>query len=431
MSGPSIRVDGVSKTYLSYRRPHHRLMQGAAHRLKMDRTYAREIKALQNVSFEVEQGECLAVVGRNGSGKSTLLQILAGTLTPSSGKAEIRGRLSAILELGAGFNPDYTGIENFRTNAAILGLSPSEIERIEPEVLEFADIGEFVNEPVRTYSSGMYVRLAFATAVHVTPDVVIIDEALAVGDVFFQQKCFDFLQDRFADVTKILVTHDLASVARLADRVLVLDDGEQCYLGDPVRAIEHYTALSHSRRTKHAEPLIVSKESTTPDDELTELSADVSTNPSSLAFTHVALRVAGVRSAPRGEQGTPVRPGQGVELIVRYLSNEDIPEPILGYLVRDRVGNVVFGMNTLGANDSAASITRGAGRIRLSFLWPEAADGIYTVTVGVGDGSHALHHEIVSWGQGVATLMSIPDRPVHGMVNHDYETLVTESFGDS
>ncbi|MFM9042894.1 MAG: ABC transporter ATP-binding protein, partial [bacterium] len=190
---PAIVADRVTKEYVIYGRPHERFLNPVLSRIGSERRYGMVVRAVDDVSFEVAEGESLAVLGRNGSGKSTLLEMLTGILEPTSGEVEVRGRVSALLELGAGFNPDFTGRENFRLNAGILGLSEDEIRAIEPEVEEFSELGPFMDEPVRTYSSGMYVRLAFAAAVHSSPDILVIDEALAVGDIFFQQKCFEFM----------------------------------------------------------------------------------------------------------------------------------------------------------------------------------------------------------------------------------------------
>ncbi|MFQ5356490.1 MAG: ABC transporter ATP-binding protein, partial [Mariprofundaceae bacterium] len=187
----AIHVNGLSKSYRIYDRPHDRLKQTIWRGKKQ---FFHEFSALQNVSFDVKKGETLGIIGRNGSGKSTLLQMICGTLSPSAGDVEIHGRVSALLELGAGFNPEFTGRENIYMNASILGLTKDEVDSKYAEIIDFADIGQFVDQPVKTYSSGMYVRLAFAVAVSVEPDILIVDEALSVGDEAFQRKCFSRIQ---------------------------------------------------------------------------------------------------------------------------------------------------------------------------------------------------------------------------------------------
>ncbi|MEZ5840187.1 MAG: ABC transporter ATP-binding protein [Hyphomicrobiales bacterium] len=193
------------------------------------------------VSFKVRKGESVGILGVNGAGKSTLLQVVAGVMVPTSGRVSVKGRVSALLELGAGFNPEFSGRENIFLNASILGFSNAEIERLLPSILAFAAVeDQFIDRPVKTYSSGMYVRLAFSVAIHVSPDVLIVDEALAVGDQFFQKKCYAFLQNQMAGVTKLFVTHDAGALRLLADRALVIDRHGLIFDGDIEEAIEIY-----------------------------------------------------------------------------------------------------------------------------------------------------------------------------------------------
>jgi len=222
-SDPIIDVRHVSKHYPIYARPSDRLLQMLA---RGRRRYYREFRALDDVSFAVERGQTLGVIGRNGAGKSTLLQIVCGTLAPTSGTVQVNGRIAALLELGTGFNPEFSGRDNLAINAAILGLSPAQIAERTDDILAFADIGEFIDQPVKTYSSGMYVRLAFSVAIHVSPDILIIDEALAVGDAFFQTKCMQRMKRMLDDgVTMLFISHDIAAVKALCRQVLWLERG--------------------------------------------------------------------------------------------------------------------------------------------------------------------------------------------------------------
>jgi lipopolysaccharide transport system ATP-binding protein len=224
-----IRAQDLSKTYRLYDKPHHRLLQSF---WGDRRQYYRDFAAIQNVSFELDRGQTLGIIGRNGAGKSTLLQIICGTLTPSAGNVEVRGRIAALLELGTGFNPDFTGRENLFINAAILGLTPLEIEARTEDIIAFADIGRFIDQPVKTYSSGMYVRLAFAVVVHVEPDILIVDEALAVGDAFFQAKCMTRMRRMLDDgLTLLFISHDISAVKALCSRTLWLEQGQVRALG--------------------------------------------------------------------------------------------------------------------------------------------------------------------------------------------------------
>jgi len=241
----AVRVEGLSKIYHLYARPQDRLKEMVLGRA--GGRFSREFHALHDVSFELRRGRRLGLIGRNGSGKSTLLQILAGTLAPTSGDVHVQGRVAALLELGSGFNPEYTGRENIFLNASILGLSRDETSARFDDIAAFADIGEFLDQPVKTYSSGMFMRLAFAVTTSVDADLLLIDEALAVGDVFFTQKCFGHLE-RLIDrgVSVVLVTHDTSAVNQFCDSVIVLNDGRIALDGDTVTGLRTYFALQRS-----------------------------------------------------------------------------------------------------------------------------------------------------------------------------------------
>ena len=234
----AIRVDNVGKCYEMYGKPSHRLWQTLTMGHK---TFYKEFWALRNINFEVKKGECVGIIGRNGSGKSTLLQIIAGTLTPTTGNVEVNGRVAALLELGSGFNPEFTGRDNIYMNASILGLTKIEINAKYDRIVAFADIGEFIDQPVKTYSSGMIVRLAFAVQVTIEPDILIVDEALSVGDVFFQQKCFNRLRSlQKSGTTLLFVSHDLSTVKSLCDKCIYLEEGKIKCLGASTEICDSY-----------------------------------------------------------------------------------------------------------------------------------------------------------------------------------------------
>lgn len=220
----AIRVENLSKCYQIYEHPRDRLLQMLARSRKQ---YFREFWALRDVSFEVRKGETVGIIGRNGSGKSTLLQMVCGTLSPSSGAVRTNGRVSALLELGSGFNPEFTGRENIYMNGSVLGLTEADIAARYEEIVTFAEIGDFIDQPVKTYSSGMVVRLAFAVSVYVDPDILVVDEALAVGDAAFQYKCLDRLKQMSqSGVTLLFVSHDIGMVQNFCDRAIYLHNGE-------------------------------------------------------------------------------------------------------------------------------------------------------------------------------------------------------------
>ena len=234
----AIRIDNVSKLYKLYDKPMDRLKESLGFSKK--KRY-KEHYALSNVSFDVKKGETVGIIGTNGAGKSTILKIITGVLNPTSGNVQINGRISALLELGAGFNMEYTGIENIYLNGTMIGFSREEISQKLDDILAFADIGDFVNQPVKTYSSGMFVRLAFAVAINIEPEILIVDEALSVGDVFFQAKCFHKFEE-FKEMGKtiLFVSHDLGSIGRYCDRVILLNKGVKLAQGTAKEMVDLY-----------------------------------------------------------------------------------------------------------------------------------------------------------------------------------------------
>ncbi len=237
MSEYAIRVKDVSKLYKLYDRNIDRLRDS----LGFGSGKYKEHYALRNLSFDIGKGECIGIIGTNGAGKSTILKIITGVLTPTSGEVEIDGRISALLELGAGFNMEYTGIENVYLNGTMMGFSKEEIDSRLQSILDFADIGEFVNQPVKSYSSGMFVRLAFAVAINIDPEILIVDEALSVGDVFFQAKCYKkFEEFKQAGKTIVFVSHDLSSIQKYCDKAILLDKGKKIGEGKPFEIIDLY-----------------------------------------------------------------------------------------------------------------------------------------------------------------------------------------------
>lgn len=248
-SDTAIRVRDISKHYLMFDRPEDRLKQMIVPRIQRiarrnPNRYFRDFAALNGVSFDVSKGEMVGIVGRNGSGKSTMLQILCGTLQPTSGSVEVEGRIAALLELGSGFNPEFTGRENIYLNAAILGLSRSEVDARFDDIANFASIGMFIDQPVQTYSSGMYVRLAFAVAINVDADILVIDEALAVGDEAFQRKCFARIEEiREEGATILFVSHAAQTIMQLCNRAILFDRGEKILEGRPKVVVNQYQRL--------------------------------------------------------------------------------------------------------------------------------------------------------------------------------------------
>ncbi|HEX7174304.1 MAG TPA: ABC transporter ATP-binding protein [Pyrinomonadaceae bacterium] len=340
----ALSVEDVSKQYRIYERPGDRLTESLTRgRLKRH----REFWALRDVSFAVGRGETVGLVGPNGCGKSTLLQIIAGTLEPTHGSVQTEGRVAALLELGAGFNPEFTGRENALMNAALLGLQRREAERLLPEVERFAEIGAFFEQSVKTYSSGMYVRLAFAIAASVEPDILVIDEALAVGDAVFQHRCLRRIKEfQERGATVLLVSHDAAAVRALCTRAVLLHSGRLLADGRPSDVLNRYQKIIMEREEafEASRPASVSGDGDggdAPEDE----------KPPSLSYTYRhgdgSAQVEGAQLLDATRRAVAVvDSGEGLTARVRVRFREETEEPVVGFLIRNRHGIHVYGTNT-------------------------------------------------------------------------------------
>jgi lipopolysaccharide transport system ATP-binding protein len=350
---PAVRVRGLGKTHRIYERPQDRLKQMLLSRLGW--SWGHDFWALRQVSFEVQRGERLGIIGKNGSGKSTLLQLIAGTLAPSEGEVLVGGRVSALLELGTGFNPDFSGRENAIMNGSILGIPPSEMEARVDQIAAFAEIGEFFDQPVKLYSSGMFVRLAFAVATNVDADIVLIDEALAVGDVFFQQKCFRRLEAlRESGVTVLLVSHSMPDIEQLCRRAILLDRGEIVFLGPAPEAVRQYYLLDQAAR-----PAEVGEGSTAESqaESVLEHEGDGLTWPSAEAFLDLSgltqtsngwARCTGVALCDeRGQRAQAFRQGQTASFFYEFELLRNVEVPIGGLNIYNSRAVLAHGRNTL------------------------------------------------------------------------------------
>ncbi|QSH40370.1 ABC transporter ATP-binding protein [Lentisphaerota bacterium ZTH] len=401
-----LSVKNVSKCYEMYDKPAHRLLQT----LTMGRkNFYKEFWALRDINLEVKRGECLGIIGRNGAGKSTLLQIITGTLAPSSGYVETNARIAALLELGSGFNPDYTGRENIFMSASILGLSKQEIVDRYDEIIAFADIGEFIDQPVKTYSSGMMVRLAFAVNVHVNADLLIIDEALSVGDIFFQQKCVDFINDKLKNKTKLMVSHDLQMLTNFADKIAIIDNGLLSFEGKPREALKVYTQLKQG----------------------------VLPGQKTYGGTHDEIQLEPVNPANLSGKGnfvitayainsSIVSPGDNFKVIFSFTAKRIFPVPgIIGYFFRDRTGKQVFGSNTDVQNIEVKINKTGNYTVCFDFEWPSIIPGEYTLTLGIGSGS-TTNQEIQCWVQDISKVTCINENADYSIYTHKLRNLHME-----
>jgi lipopolysaccharide transport system ATP-binding protein len=384
----AIRVTNLSKCYEIYASPRDRLKQFIFPRLQRKtgraaKQYFREFWALKNISFEIKKGETFAIIGRNGSGKSTLLQMICGTLNPTSGNIQTNGRVAALLELGAGFNPEFTGRENVYLNASVLGLSIAEIDERFDTIAAFADIGEFIEQPIKTYSSGMMVRLAFAVAIHVDPEILIVDEALSVGDAYFQAKCAKMIQNIIATgATVLFVSHDTSTVKSLCSRALLLDAGENQYIGEVNTAVEkYYSALVASQRAEkksvdHEVTYAESSSNVNLENENFQTMANFQRIQNGAAtFLNVLLL---------NEQGQSVEAidfGQRVTLRQIIRINASIPKLGFAYHIRDKNGqDIIYSDTGIEANSHIVSATIGSVHVVDWTFTVRLREGNYTIS---------------------------------------------------
>ncbi len=425
----AIQVSNLSKQYYMYKRPIHRVLE-TFH--PFGRKYHTAFDALSNVDFQVRRGESIGIIGRNGSGKSTLLQIVCGNLQATGGTVQVNGRISALLELGAGFNPEFTGRENVYLSTAILGFNRQETDARFEQITSFADIGDFIDMPVKTYSSGMYIRLAFATSISVDPDILIVDEALSVGDIFFQQKCIERMKEMMASCSILLVSHDMHAVSNLCDRVFVLDYGEVLFDGRPIDGIALYTKLMHDERfgAESVESKNDKLSASEPEEKL--LFADEKDDSSTwLPVSDDNRGGAGkviIQQVSVTKNLQPLKIVQeGDEILVRMIiyAHEPVSEVIFGYTIRDRVGVALFGENSLCLEGKTIELGQGNAMIEYSFIWPEVYPEEYTMTLGIGKGTHPLVHTIQCWAHNIISFSAVTpdDRSIHGIFNNPIKNL--------
>jgi len=389
-----VRANSLTKEYKLYESEMDRLKE-AFHPFK--KSYHRPFYALKNVSFEIEKGEKVGIIGSNGAGKSTLLKILTEVLNPTSGEMEIQGSVAALLELGAGFNPNYTGIENIKLNASLMGISGDELADKTKKIIEFADIGEFIDQPVKNYSSGMFVRLAFATQIFSDPDILIVDEALSVGDIRFQQKCYRAMDQLMKDKTVILVTHDTAAVTRFCKRVIWLNHGEIMFDGDTVEGLKKYQEfLINQSIEDHEDGDLFVDKSKSMDISKTEASVDnipevvLTSNPKGNGDAIIT------RAAILNEQNEVidiVEPHQIIKLVMVVEMKKHIERPIIGMEVFDRLGNVIF---TINSEMIGVQLPEAEGTIRyeLTLKVPLINKGEYTISPAIASGYQYSHVQL-------------------------------------
>lgn len=437
----AIKVENLSKCYEIYNKPRDRLKQFINPRFqqlvgKSPKRYYREFWALKDVSFEVKKGETVGIIGRNGGGKSTLLQMICGTLNPTTGNIQTNGRIAALLELGSGFNPEFTGRENVYMNASVLGLNNEEIDSRFNDIVAFADIGDFVEQPVKTYSSGMLVRLAFAVIAHVDADILVVDEALSVGDVFFSQKCMRFFKNfQSAGGTVLFVSHDTSAVMSLCQNAILLVQGavQQTGAADLIckTYLEHlYSERDITKADTPTENILQGSQSTGCADQLSEFFVpEQSPNKIVVSGFNAHAPSFGLGSAKiidagffdeNGKRLLELLSGKSARLSVFLTINKHISFPAVGLVIKDRLGQAVFAESTTWAFEGQYGEGKleflAGDNVRVDFdhIVPILFEGDYAVTLAVAEGyghehvqQHLIHEALI--------LHSLGHRLVHGI----------------
>lgn len=442
----AIKVTDLSKCYEIYESPRDRLKQFIMPRLRritrqMQKQYFREFWALKEISFEVKKGQTVGIIGRNGSGKSTLLQLICGTLSPTTGSVETNGRIAALLELGSGFNPEFTGRENIYMNASVLGLSKNEIDEKFNDIVAFADIGHFIEQPVKTYSSGMVVRLAFSVIAHVDADILVIDEALAVGDTFFTQKCMRFIHQFQEKGGAILfVSHDMSAMINICQSAVMLFSGGQrkAIMGSAEALCKDYLNQIYEdpdrhkhvemQRSVHAKSL---QQSVFREDRVLKGEAPEKNVYSVSLFRSdaehfgeggVTIDNAGFYD-DSGELLSTVNGGQSVCFIVSVSVSQSILYPAIGLMIKDRLGQYLYteGTDKVFRHHSLKFEAGERVNIIFRFKMPILHRGQYTINIAIAEGKgddHIQHH----WIHDAVKFESMSGPVVHGIGGlHDSE----------
>ena len=420
----AISVQGVSKIYKLYDKPIDRLKEAVS---LTHKSYHRDFFALSDISFDVKKGETVGIIGTNGSGKSTILKIITGVLSPTTGTAEVSGNISALLELGAGFNSEYTGLENIYMNGTMMGFSREEMQRRMDDILRFADIGDFVNQPVKTYSSGMFVRLAFALAINVDPEILIVDEALSVGDVFFQAKCYRRMEEMMKNGTTILmVSHDMGSIIKYCDKVVLLNRGHFVAQGEAGKMVDLYKKILANQTDELAEALIEQNKEALglPVGEVhtdKSMKERMNLNPEVQEYGdgRASFEDFGTLDA-RGNVTNLLLKGEMFTIRERIRFHAPIEMPIFTYTLRDKKGTDITGTNTMFEGADIKPVKDG-DVYTVSFRQKmNLQGGEYLLSMsctGYENGEHVVYHRLYN----VLSLTVISNKNTVGYYDMDSE----------
>ncbi len=426
----AVEFAGVSKSYSIYSKPGDRLKELATFQRKK---FHRDFWALRDISFEIKRGETFCIVGQNGSGKSTLLQMVAGILLPTEGAVSVNGRVSALLELGAGFNPEFSGRDNVYLNGSILGLSTKQIDQRYKEIEEFAEIGEFIHQPVKTYSSGMVVRLAFAVAINVDPEVLLVDEALAVGDLYFRHRCMRKVHElRSRGITILFVSHSAGDVKAIGDRTMWLDQGRIVDIGETDRIVGKYLAAMMDKDTQYLSlkaakprPTLVETKSVRP--------AEVVTTIPNIDHRHGDGRaeVIGIAVVDAGGQPIPIlQPQSKIIVRISVRAKEDIAMPNVGFMMRNHLGIDFAGTNTSREEyELPAMRANDIYTVDFHLDIPDLYPGSFSFSPAVADGT-LVSYQMCDWIDNAITLqMSHGDGQVYGYMHLPCRVEINASLG--
>lgn len=412
-----IEIKNISKSYPLYKTKKNKLKEALS---ISNKSYHSDFFALNDISFSVSKGECIGIIGLNGSGKSTLLKIVTGVISPSSGEVVIRGKVSALLELGAGFNPEYTGMENIYLNSMLMGYSREETDSRIDSILDFADIGDFIHQPVKTYSSGMFIRLAFSIAINVEPDILIIDEALSVGDVFFQQKCYKKIRELTGNATVLIVSHDLNAMTKFCRRIIVMHRGNAIFDGKPQEAITRYFQVKQGAFKKPS----TKKDFTSVDFQKyhTPLPEQYSGNMKVIIEKYY-YEIDGIPFHEMCQKDSAVQ----ISLLVS--AQCPLEDLIIGYQARDKYGNEIFGQTSLTSHVEQFSLPIGHSAISFEFTWPEVREGDYFITLGLGNGTDVLNQVEECWINNALHIISnVGGKTIFGIFNQEMENVHISTF---
>lgn len=405
MSELAIVAENITKKYKLYNSQIDRLKDSFS---ISKNKFSKEFLALNKIDFRINKGESVGIIGKNGSGKSTLLKIITGVLNPTSGSIAVNGNISAILELGAGFNPDYTGMQNIYLSGTIMGYSKEQMDKKIPEIIEFAEIGDFIYQPVKTYSSGMYVRLAFSVAISVDPEILIVDEALSVGDIRFQQKCLRKIEELKKDKTILFVSHDLLQLNKFCDRLIWINEGHLMGDGDPEEISKKYQAfMAGSKLSNYSEA-----EFSNGYDESTDIEA---IDSSLQVFGDNKAKIKGMSLFNKDNSKIhQMEIEEKVRLCIQIKYNEVIENPIIGFSVKDRIGNIVTQTNTFVLNEviTTPELNRDY-TYTFEFEMPSLKRGTYTISPAVASGTQVEHTQHC-WIHD-ALIIKIDDKQEHDL----------------